>query len=176
MNDAFPDLQHLRFDAPHLAAFTANTLDDLDIVHQMALKMNCAPLFALSEWADVRLSRAEHGSFLFINNYLDDPIETTLARAGQDLLAGNPVRLAARRGAILPIDWQVRENVTLHFITSEINAVMDDGATLTLLTDQPDFVAELTLTGYGCEGATPLGAGRVRVRGHSGALVLRRAG
>jgi beta-galactosidase len=159
------------------AAFAANTLGDLDIVQKMALKMGCVSPFALSEWADVRLSRAERGSFLFINNYLDDPIETTIAYAGHDLLAGNPVRLPARRGAILPLNWQVRENVTLHFATSEINAVVDEGATLTLKSEQPDFVVELTLTGYACEGATPGGeAGRVRARGHNGAVVLKRAG
>jgi beta-galactosidase len=50
------------------AALAANTLDDLDILHQMANRMGCSPLFTVSEWADVRLSDGVNGSFLFVNN------------------------------------------------------------------------------------------------------------
>jgi beta-galactosidase len=38
------------------AAVPAYNFEDLDIIHQMAVKMDCPPLFKLSEWADVRLA------------------------------------------------------------------------------------------------------------------------
>ena len=76
-----------------------------------------------SDWADVRLSKSENGSFLFVNNYQDDPLETFIEYKGAELFGGNPLRLPARRGAILPLDWQIREGITLHFSTSEVTAI-----------------------------------------------------
>jgi beta-galactosidase len=86
------------------AALPANTLADLGIVHQMALQMGCPPLFRLSQWADVRISRGERGSFLFINNYQDDAVETTVEYDGQMLFAGQAITLPARQGLILPVE------------------------------------------------------------------------
>jgi beta-galactosidase len=139
--------------------------------------MDCPPAFQLSHWADVRLSRGDQGSFLFINNYQDDPVETTVDYQQQPLLGGHPVHLPARQGVILPIDWRLRPGLTVNYLTSEVVGVVDDGATLTLQTARDTFVAELTLSGYQCDQATPLGdtaAGqRVRVTGAEGQIVLR---
>jgi beta-galactosidase len=79
------------------------TLEDIDVVNRIALKMGCEPLFKLSEWADARVSRGEQGAFLFVNNYLDDPIETTVEYDGRLLFDGRPVSLPARSGTILRI-------------------------------------------------------------------------
>ncbi len=79
------------------------TLDDLDVVNRMAEKMGCAPLFKLSDWADVRISRGEQAAYLFVNNYQDDPVETTVEYGGRLLFDGQPVRLAARSGTILRV-------------------------------------------------------------------------
>jgi beta-galactosidase len=162
------------------AAWGAYTLDDLDIVEQMAARMDCQPLFKLSSWADVRLSRAEKGGFLFINNYQDDPLETTIESENERLFGGNPVCLPARRGAILPLDWQVSEAVRIHYVTSEIVEFTNDGSTITLKTDQAEFFAELTLLGYHCvSGVTSQesgGSGRVRLQGKDGLIVLRKDG
>lgn len=160
------------------AAFAANTLEDLDIVHQMALKMGCPPAFALSDWADVRLSQGEQGSFLFINNYQDDPVETTIAWQGTPLFGGNPIRLPARQGAILPIDWRVEEGITVRYLTAEVTQVIREPRSIVLETAQPELVAELDLAGWECAGAEataqPHAARRVLMRSGEGRIVLRR--
>jgi beta-galactosidase len=95
------------------AALAANTLDDLDILHQMANRMNCPPLFTMSDWADARLSEGENGSFLFVNNYQDDPIETAITSGDVSLLGGHSLSLPARRGVILPLEWQVKPGILI---------------------------------------------------------------
>jgi beta-galactosidase len=159
------------------AALPIYLLEDLEIINQMGLKLGCPPAFTLSEWADVRLSRGERGSFLFINNYQDDPLETTLAHHGAALFGGHPIRLPARQGAILPLDWRLRPGLTVNYVTAEIVAVSEEGGVITLETAQAAFEAELTLTGYHCDDATVIAEGgegrRVRVRGSEGRIVLR---
>ena len=137
------------------AALAANTLDDLDILAQMAHTMGCHSPFQLSHWADVRLSRGATGSFLFINNYQDDPITTTISYEGEPMFGGRPIHLPARTGHILPLNWQLTPNILIHYATAEILAVTDSGQTITLQMAQTDFSLALSLTGYHCEGATP---------------------
>ena len=160
------------------AAMSANTLDDLDLVNQMALKMDCPPLFKLSEWADVRLSRGENGSFLFINNYQDDPIETTIDIEKGSLLGGYPVQIPARRGLILPIDWKLNQEVMIHYVTSEIVEMTDEGSQITLKTEQAEFFAEMSLSGCHCDNAIPMHAAgrteRVKLHGQDGLIILKR--
>ena len=160
------------------AALTANTLDDLDILHQMALQMGYPSPFHLSEWADVRLSQGDKGGFLFINNYQDDPVAPTITYHNQPLFGGNPIPLPARRGLILPLDWHINDDVTLHYSTAEITSVVDDGSTLTLTTVPAALTAELTLSGYQCDGATlsteANGKTRLKLHNQEGAIVLRR--
>lgn len=160
------------------AAMAVNTLGDLDIVHQMALRMGCPPLFELSDWTDARLSRGEKGSFLFVNNYQDDPVETVIRQGEETLFGGNPVRLPARRGLILPLEWRLDENVTIHSLTAEVTGISNDGATLLLTTDPAEFFAELTLKGYTCAGGTAAresgGSVRTTLHGKDGMISLRK--
>ncbi len=158
------------------AAMTANTLDDLDVVHQMALKMESPPLFHAEPWVDVRISDGANGSFLFINNYQDDPVETKIEYNNQALFGGNPVNLPARRGSILPIDWSPRKGITVHYVTSEIIEILDNGVELILKTDQDEFFAELTLEDYECDAGIILeiipGRKRIKLHGTEGLIVL----
>lgn len=157
------------------AALTASTLDDLDILRQMANRMDCPPLFEMGEWADTRLSEGENGSFLFVNNYRDDPLETTIASAGAPLVGGHPISLPARRGVILPLEWRLNSGVLIHYVTSEIAEVIDTGAGLTLRTEQADFLAELSLAGYRCADfliVERIGQQRLRLHGGSGVIEL----
>jgi beta-galactosidase len=162
------------------AAMAADTLDDLDVFHQMAMKMDCPSLFTLSDWADVRLSRSENGGFLFINNYQDDPVETTIECEKEIMLGGNPVKIPARRGLILPIDWKLSNDVTIHYVTSEIVEIADNGSGITIKTAQDEFFAELRLSGYRCDHSKTIkksGEGRrIRLHGKEGMIVLRREG
>jgi beta-galactosidase len=160
------------------AAPLERTLVELGILREMAERVDCPPMFELTEWADVRLSQGEAGSFLFVANYRDDPLATTLAQAGIPLLGGHPLALPARRGVILPLEWSVAPGVHVHYLTAEVTAVEDTGARLTLRTDPPEFVAELSLSGYRCaEGmnAERLGEERVSVRGRNGVLELEKS-
>ncbi len=133
------------------AALPANTLEDLDILHQMANRMDCPPLFSMSDWADVRLSEAENGRFLFVNNYQDDPIETVITYDGAPLFGGHSLEIAARRGLILPLEWQIKSGILLHYLTSEVIEIVDEGAHLVIKTEQNQFFAELSLNGYRCD-------------------------
>lgn len=135
------------------AALAANTPDDLDILRQMANKMDCPPLFEMSEWADVRLSEGENGSFLFVNNYQDDPIETHISQGGAPLFGGHPVRLAARRGAILPLEWRPEPGITIHYSAAEIIEIKKQDGQITLRTDPGGCIAEVSLRGYRCDDA-----------------------
>lgn len=159
------------------AAVPAYNFEDLDIVHQIALKMDCPPLFSLSDWADVRLSQGEKGSFLFINNYLDDPIETTITYQNETLFGGHPIHLPARRGCILPLDWQLNEDITINYATAEITAITADESTIVLKTEPAQFTAELTTSTYHCDNpsaATPHQPNRVKITGENGEIVLRK--
>ncbi|MCC6604986.1 MAG: beta-galactosidase [Anaerolineae bacterium] len=114
------------------AALTADTLDDLDILHQMAVRLGCAPLFQLSHWADVRLSVGENGRFLYLNNYHDDPLDTTIAYQNEPLFDGRSIHLPARQGLILPLEWRLNNQVTVHYATGEITGISEAGDTMVL--------------------------------------------
>jgi beta-galactosidase len=133
------------------AALPANTLDDLDILNQMANRMGCPALFSMTDWADVRLSEGEKGNFLFVNNYQDDPLETMISSNGEALFGGHSLVLPARRGYILPLEWQLKQGILLHYLTSELIEVTDEGSRLILKTAEEEFFAELSLSGYRCD-------------------------
>jgi beta-galactosidase len=141
------------------ASLTVDAPEDLGLFDRIASEMGCPRAFELSDWADVRLSRGEKGGFLFINNYQDDPLETTVVYRGEDLFGGNTFRLPARRGAILPVEWQVRPGVTIHYCTAEIVSVTEDSTQIMLRTDPPEFAAELSISGS-----------RVKVEGREGRI------
>lgn len=160
------------------AALEADTLEDLDILHRLALTLDLPPAFTLTRWADVRLSRGPQGDFLFINNYQDDPLETSITWQRQKgealpLFDGMPVRLPARQGAILPLNWQVTEGVLVHFLTAEVRRLERHPEGLTLHLAQDEFFGELSLHGWDCPEAEPLpGSSRRRLHGRNGLLRL----
>jgi beta-galactosidase len=156
------------------ASMPANTLGDIDIVHQMALKMECPAQFGASDWADIRISHGDNGSFLFVNNYQDDPVETTIECEGKPLFGGNAISLPARRGVILPLEWRLRDGILIHYITSEIIEKKEPGQSITLRTDQLEFIAELTIEGYTCENGTRMSGQRIKVAGKDGMLTIRK--
>lgn len=160
------------------AALPADTLDDLDLVHQMGLRMGCQPLFHADPWVDVRISRGENGSFLFINNYQDDPVESRLGYDQIQLFGGNPVQIPARRGVILPLDWWIKQDVLLHYITSEIIEINMSDEIIEIKTALDEFTAELTLLGYSCNESVQVEesstARKVRVQARDGVIRLQR--
>lgn len=160
------------------AALAANTLEDLDILHQMANRMGCLSYFSLSDWADVHLSEGENGKFLFINNYQDDPIETTLSVNGVSYFGGHSLPVAARRGLILPLEWQPAAGVLVHYLTAEVTDLIIEEAGVTLKTEPSEFFAEISLTGYQCADESLIlerqGSQRLKLHGKQGVLVLRK--
>ena len=148
---------------------TAGTFGGLGSAQEPTPRKNCH---------QPRTAPTDRGAvYYFINNYQDDPIETQISWRGQPLFGGNPIYLPARQGAILPLDWQVAEGVTLHYATAEVRGVERRPATLTLRLAQDTFMAELSLSGWGCPGAQPVpGAGpnRWMLRAKDGQIVLYR--
>jgi beta-galactosidase len=139
------------------AALGAYTLEDLDVVRRMARRIGCAPLLSADPWVDARISEGPTGNFLFLNNYQDDPVESQIALEGRPLLGGHPAMLPARRGLILPLQWQVRPGIRLEYATAEITGIREDGNALILTTEPAEFSAELSLEGYTCPSARPAG-------------------
>ena len=162
------------------AGLTTGAVEDLDLFDRLAARMGCPALFSAEPWVDLRLSAGARGSFLFANNYLEDPVDSVIAYRGTPLFGGAPLRLNGRRGAILPIEWRLSDDVIIHFLTSEVREVCRDGERLTLRTEHADFVAELSVRGYELDGATLMsdaaGVQRLRFAGHGGVLALRRLG
>ncbi len=157
------------------ASLAANTLDDLGIVWRMAERMGCLSPFGLSDWVDVRLSAGPNGRFLFLNNYQDDPITTTVTLDGNPLFDGHAITLPPRRGFILPLDWRLRPGVLIHYLTAEPIDVREENGRLILCTDPPEYVASLRLRGYRSDPglvARHEEDGRLHLRGHEGVLVL----
>lgn len=157
------------------AALAANMLDDLDVLHQMANRMDCPPLLTMSDWADARLSEGENGSFLFVSNYQDDPVETSIAASGIPLLGGHTLALPARQGVILPLEWRVKPGIMIHYLTSELTDVSDEGSRLLLKTAQAEFFAEVTLTGYRCDESLiheRVDSQRLKLHGRGGVIEL----
>jgi beta-galactosidase len=111
----------------------------------MALRMDCQPLFKLNEWADVRMSVGKNGRFLFLNNYQDDPVETTIGYQNEPLFNGRPIRIPARQGLILPLEWQLNDNILIHYTTAEIAEIIEDDATLVFKTRPAECTAEITI-------------------------------
>ncbi|MCS7010045.1 MAG: beta-galactosidase [Anaerolineales bacterium] len=158
------------------AALKADTLDDLDVFHRLALALDLPPAFTLSDWADVRLSRGPLGKFLFINNYQDDPIETKIAWQGERLFGGEAIRLPARQGAILPLDWPLAEGILIHYLTAEVRQIAQEPDGLVLHLAQDEFVAEFSLQGWECPAAQAVSDSsptRLRLRGQTGRLTFK---
>jgi beta-galactosidase len=160
------------------ATLTADAPEDLNLFHQMALRMGSLPLFKLSDWADVRLSCGENGSFLFINNYQDDPISTTVNYENKILFGGSAVRVPARSGLILPLDWRLNEDILVHFLTGEVVQIVADETGLSLKITPDEFTAELTIVGYRCDWAQVVeeagSRSRVQIQGRDGQVFLRK--
>lgn len=156
------------------AALAANTPEDLAVLDQMAARMGIDPLLDLSEWADVRVSEGETGNFLFISNYQDDPIETFLSFQGKSLFGEHAVSLPARQGAILPLKWEVKPGVVIHYLTSEVTEVVEEGTRLILKTAQPEFFAGLSISGYRVQDMQETDSGRVTVHETNGVIELER--
>ncbi len=156
------------------SAVPAYTLDDLDVMERIAQRVGCPSPFTLSDWADVRLSSGPAGSFVYLNNYQDDPIETTVSYRGQALFGGRAVHIPARQGAILPLDWRLNADVTIHFATSEIVSVQADAAGVRIATALKDCVVELTAPGL--KSAVGPADQRVTIACHTGVIELTRGG
>ena len=160
------------------AAMPVTTLEELDIINQLAQRVSCPALFTLTEWADVQLSEGEKGNFLFINNYQDDPISTVISLYNSELFAGHPISVPARRGLILPLDWRLNDEILIHYATTEIRHVELLGDALILTGAQDAFTIEMTVSAYAADGVNILEENanqkRIRVTSQNGKVILRK--
>jgi beta-galactosidase len=132
-------------------------------LRQLALPMDCQPLFKLSEWVDARVSVGENGRFLFLNNYQDDPVETTIEYQNEPLFDGCSVHIPARQGLILPLEWRLNNDVLIHYTTAEISEITEDDTTIVLKTRPAECTAELTI-----------GTKRLKFHSTDGQIVLKK--
>ncbi len=158
------------------AAFPIIALEDLGVFAHLADWVQCPAPFTLSAWADVRLSRGPQGDFLFVNHYGEDPLETHITHNGIALFEGHPVRLPARSGAILPLDWRVRPGVTLRYATAEVCAVTEADNALSFAFAQPDVHACFEAPGYEYSAAGERQASILRVHVTDGVVRLHKVG
>jgi len=156
------------------------SLIELDLFEQVENLVDCPPLFEMTEWIDAQISTGENGSFLFISNYKDDPVDTRLYYQEKSLTGDHPIHLPARQGAILPIEWHLNDDILVYYVTAEIRKIIKNEDQLILEIAQQDFSAELTLRGYLCEGANTITESEdkthVEVSGHSGKIILKKYG
>ncbi len=129
------------------AAFPIIARADLSAFTRLAESVDCISPFTLSAWADVHLSRGPQGDFLFINHYGDDPLETSINYRGAPLFDGHPLRLPARSGAILPLNWRARPGVTVRYATVEMRAAREESGALVFTFAQPEGVICLERAG-----------------------------
>jgi len=160
------------------AAMPVTTLEELDVINQLAQRVSCPALFTLTEWADVQLSEGEKGNFLFINNYQDDPISTVISLYNSELFAGNPISIPARRGLILPLEWCLNDEILIHYATTEIRHVKLLGDSVILTGAQDVFTIEMTVSAYAADGANILEENanqkRIRITSQNGKVTLRK--
>jgi beta-galactosidase len=161
------------------ASISVVSLVELDILEQLANHVNCPVLLKMTDWVDARISVGEAGSFLFINNYKDDPIDTIVTKEDQSLTKAHAIHVPARQGVILPIEWHLNDQVLIHYITSEIRQIIMNDDCLVLETAEKSCAAEITLKGYSCDNAVLIedleGAKRVEVVSNTGEIVLNKA-
>ncbi len=160
------------------AAMPIVTLVELDIMDELANRVDCPALLEMTDWVDANLSIGENGRFLFVNNYQDDPVTTTLYHEEQALFDGHEVHLPARQGAILPIEWQFEDEILFHYVTSEIRHITRKDDRLIFETAQEEFAAEISIQGYICQAAKVIeeteGMQRVALTSHTGKIVLKK--
>jgi len=125
--------------------------------------MACQPLFKLSEWVDVRVSVERNGRFLFLNNYQDDLVETTIEYQNKTLFGGQPIHIPARQSLILPLEWQLNQDILIHYTTAEISEITDNDPTPMLKTRPATCTAECTI-----------GTNRLKLHSTDGQIVLRK--
>ena len=156
------------------------TLAELAIVEKLADRVDCPAMFKMTEWVDARLSKGENGSFLSVNHYKDDPIDTLIYYKDESLTGDNLIHLPARQGAILPIDWRLNDDILIHYLTSEVRQITMDEEQVIIELAQKEFSGELTIGSYVCEGAEVLAEAEnkrhLEISGGSGKIVLKRKG
>jgi len=160
------------------ASMPVYSLVELDIFEEIAERVGSPAQFQMKEWVDAHISTGENGSFLFVNHYKDDPVDTLIYFEDESLTGDHPIHLPARQGAILPIDWRVNDDILIHYLTAEVRKVSIDEDLVIIEVAQPNFAGELTLNGVRIEGAKVIdeaeGEVRVEIMGESGKVVLKK--
>ncbi len=150
------------------AAFGAMVPEDLGVFDTMATRIGLPRLFRMSDWADVRVSEGDQGSFLYITNFQDDPIHTEIWMQGEPLFNGHTIHLPARRGAILPLHWRMHDGITVHWLTTEPLEISENDVEVRLFTDSAFKIplAQISLDGYQCV------SGNLIERGEDGRFLI----
>lgn len=102
------------------AALSTNCLDDLDVYQKISDLGGIKSPIDSFDWIDMRVLKGPLGSFIFLNNYSDDPWSDTLNYKGKSLMGGRPFELTARSGLICPLDLKLDKDLIINYATVEL--------------------------------------------------------
>lgn len=98
---------------------------------RVARQAGLEALVKTDAWLNIQVRRGEKGTFLFINNLEDYAKTSTFNYKNEQLFDGKPLTLPMRSGLILPINWQVSEDLRVLYSTAEVtNKVVTDEKTV----------------------------------------------
>ena len=64
------------------------------------------------------------------------------------ICGGHDVIVPARRGLILPLEWQFRAGILIHYLTSEVIDIKESENSITFTLRQKEAHASVSLEGY----------------------------
>ncbi|GIV63830.1 MAG: hypothetical protein KatS3mg045_1169 [Bellilinea sp.] len=74
-----------------------------------------------------------------------EQIQFVIRLNGQVLFGGRPLRVEARRGLILPLEWRLADGLILHYLTAEVTGLRRTADEIVLNTAPARFTAEIHL-------------------------------
>lgn len=114
------------------AAFSTNTLEDLDAVRWLARRIDNQPMLHPHPWISIRTLSSPLGQLVMLNNYQDDPWEGQVRIKNRSGFGGRSIRVAARSGVIVPMNWVLDAQRTIVWSTAEVRSIETTPQTITL--------------------------------------------
>lgn len=106
------------------AAMSTHTLDDLDAVRNLASRIDCEPALTARPWISIRALESPNGHLVMLNNYQDDPWVGQLFKGKGVLFGGKTIRVEARSGVILPLNWRLDDHYVVEWSTAEVREIV----------------------------------------------------
>ncbi len=86
---------------------------------KVAEQLGLDSIVKCDDWLNIEVRSGKNGTFLFVNNLDEYEKETVFTYKNELLFDGHKLTVPMRKGLILPINWQVTENVKVNYATCE---------------------------------------------------------